>query len=132
MRDPSGYPLLSFIESLKRNSPDNPLISQSSDFKICGTESGKLIGFASIIDSLQGSFTAWGLTDARQPIGLALSKSDGDVIQLLSLYVVPETRGAGWGTKLLDALGKMPVIEGKPAVILNDPQPFGGAVEIRV
>ena len=48
--NPSGYPLLSFFESLKRNSPRNPLVSQLGNFKICGSESGKLIGFASIID----------------------------------------------------------------------------------
>ena len=48
--NPSGYPLQSFFESLKKNSPSNPLVSQLGNFKICGEESGKLIGIASIID----------------------------------------------------------------------------------
>lgn len=60
--------------------------------------------YTSLLDKIGSPFVAVGLSMGSRPVGLALSRVDDRNACLLSVFLSPEVRGAGYGVKLLDCL----------------------------
>jgi GNAT superfamily N-acetyltransferase len=60
--------------------------------------------FAPLLKNVSPPLAAWGLSLDEFPVGLGLTRTEAGNTKLLSLYVLPHLRKAGWGSKLLRLL----------------------------